>query len=423
MQFCPVSFWHVQIYQSARGASLGQMGDGAAFVIDLGFMRHLDHLREGIRMQGIKGNLIYLLSAMAFMGLFQNCSPEPFDAKGSSTEASSNGGANPLITSSAGDDGSSNQGSSGGNSGSGSGSGSGGGSAGGSGSSGGSDSSDPSAVAYDCDDAFNWLGWKNANTTLRLDLSAGAVRSHTTTDFQSFYRDRFFVVLEGPVRPGAPEGEGLYQRVFASAAGISFRLATYGGGSGFTVPKELLRRDESQGAAEEFLIQSTNQERSRRTRLNVLFDRSVFAATRGYGLVELEVYCKGQLVTKAVQDMRVLDYDMNSRWVKSTSGDTYITVSGNRYLTRKEVPAGLAPEVALNCPLNVAAGGTAKCDSLASGISLLQWFVNGEYLTGADNLASISAQNSQVGRHLIQTRVEYSDGRKARSSVKIIDVK
>lgn len=380
-------------------------------------------------MQGIKGKLINVLSAMAVLGLFQNCSPEPFDSKGSSTKASTNGGANPLITSSSGDDGSSNQGSSGGGSGSGngsgsgSGSGSGGGSGGDAGSSGGSDSSDPSAAAYDCDDAFNWLGWKNANATIRLDLSAGNVRSYSTTDFRQFYRDRFYVVLEGPVRPGAPEGEGEYQRVFASAAGISFRLATYGGGSGFSIPSVLLRRDESQGAAEELLLQATNKDNSRRTRLNVLFDRSVFEATRGYGLVELEVYCKGRYVTKAVQDMRVLDYDMNSRWVKSTSGDTYITVSGNRYLTSKEVPAGLAPEVNLNCPLNVAAGGTAKCDSLASGISLLQWFVNGDYLTGADNLASISAQNSQVGRHLIQTRVEYSDGRKARSSVKIIDVK
>ncbi len=375
---------------------------------------------EGIKMRSIKRNLTIIMSASALVVLFQNCEGAGFDAAGDRQTASSGRNSNPLITDSTSDD----QGNSGGGDTSGSASSS-GNDSGDPGSSSGSDESSSAGdePAYDCNEALSFLGWNNANTTLRLTFAAGAVQSYFTSDYTNFLRDRFIVAIEGPVRPYAPADEAVSQRVFASQSDISFRLVSLTGGSAVSIPAALMKNNASVGTKEELLLQATNTLSSKRTRLTTQIDRSVFEATRSLGVVELQIYCKGQLVNKAVQDLRVLDFDMDSRYVKSSRGDTYITVNGNQYRVARELPAHLAPEVKLSCPLNIAAGGTGQCSSSAIGASLLQWFVNLDQLEGADNLSSVTAQNAQVGRHLIQTKVEYADGRKARSAIQVIEVK
>ncbi|NUN07473.1 MAG: hypothetical protein HUU57_17140 [Bdellovibrio sp.] len=120
---------------------------------------------------------------------------------------------------------------------------------------------------------------------------------------------------------------------------------------------------------------------------------------------KVSLYCNNKLVASGTQDIRVLDFELNTVFVRTKSGG---------YTFRDSERSAF---VNISCPLEVRSGSNIQCT--ASGVGMISgyWIVDGKEERSFDNQTTYIMNKALTGNHTFQAVVKYSGGLEDRSEI------
>ena len=280
-------------------------------------------------------------------------------------------------------------------------------------------------AGFDCNQDLEKLGWVGLNNKEKVQIHLYTTDNDaiTKTPFENevLAHDGIDVRFENPYRLGSQE-YGRYSPNFF-ADGYTIKVTDNASGASVTPVESDLDYHYQGGnldrAVNTFVTgaKSAINEYNRITNNSVrhLLNRNFYEKIKNFKTSTVSLYCKNNLVASGIQDVNSLTYIMSRKMYKKTTTQSsyyaFPTTDGFSYL---------------DCPYEINAGSSSKCELLGNNIANGYWVVNGQkgqqYNTSAYkyelNLSALTR-----GEHKVQFFLNYKNGSGDVSQIYLVKVK
>jgi hypothetical protein len=253
------------------------------------------------------------------------------------------------------------------------------------------------------------LGYDSFVGALNIDLNPADDMSLTGSEPYAYMG--FGITIHGKVSTN----EEKYTKLFnITSSGFSIKLTDMLSSRSLTVADSLfapipsLSPIEKNGSAAVSTYSANPKWNSKR--INFKIKNDFYFSNSDFGLTKIELYCHNSIVGSGIQDFKSLEYPLNLKYKKVSSGG----------YTFKDSVVGF---INLSCPKEAVAETPVSCSAGGLGLENIYWLVNGVREPYFNGTKVISYTRAPAGVHTVQAISILSNGKEMRSLINTVEIK